>query len=258
MKKILRDILFLVMGGVVIGGIGITATNYAIGANEVKYTDLEGNEKDVKQAIDGLYVKLDKVATNIETLPTGVKAIVYLDPTDLTKECNQFNSTSTTGTKSGCMKWYAYAEDDESYTMILDHNTTAKVKGSEASSQLTTDTAGWSGNPRLIHAQEVADITGNTSWTARGSGFYFNGNTSGSQTTGSNIYYWLFDYTKECTNYGCKVKDSSNNGYWTDTAVVGNSTHVWDVTYDGCLFGNGANYAYYGIRPVIAISKSTL
>jgi len=62
----------------------------------------------------------------------GVKAIVYLDPTNLSTECNAELASanvsefgSPTGIKSGCMKWYAFKEDDSTYTMLLDHNTTA-------------------------------------------------------------------------------------------------------------------------------------
>ena len=65
---------------------------------------------------------------------TGVKAIVYLDPTDITIECNAElaaanvnENGSPTGIKSGCMKWYAFKEDDKTYTMLLDHNTTAAI-----------------------------------------------------------------------------------------------------------------------------------
>ena len=63
---------------------------------------------------------------------TGVKAIVYLDPTNLSTECNAElaaanvnENGSPTGIKTGCMKWYAFKEDDKTYTMLLDHNTTA-------------------------------------------------------------------------------------------------------------------------------------
>ena len=50
---------------------------------------------------------------------------VYLDPTNLENNCNENNSSSTTLTKSGCMKWYAYSENaDGTVNMILDHNTT--------------------------------------------------------------------------------------------------------------------------------------
>lgn len=76
-----------------------------------------------------------QVITDIpETGHTGVKAIVYLDPTDITTECNaELAATnvnengSPTGIKSGCMKWYAFKEDDKTYTMLLDHNTTALI-----------------------------------------------------------------------------------------------------------------------------------
>ena len=81
-----------------------------------------------------------KVITNATTekIPaTGhenVKAIVYLDPTDLTTKCdadiarNNVINGSPTGVKTGCMKWYAFEEDANSYKMILDHNTTATVR----------------------------------------------------------------------------------------------------------------------------------
>lgn len=76
-----------------------------------------------------------QVITEIpETGHTGVKAIVYLDPTNLSTECNAELASanvnengSPTGIKSGCMKWYAFKEDDKTYTMLLDHNTTATV-----------------------------------------------------------------------------------------------------------------------------------
>ena len=56
------------------------------------------------------------------------KGIIYLDPTDLSKTCNASNSVSATGTKEGCMKWYIFDDSGNNYTMILDHNTTAKVE----------------------------------------------------------------------------------------------------------------------------------
>ena len=55
------------------------------------------------------------------------KGIVYFDPTNLSKKCTAENSVSTTETKEGCMKWYIYNDDDDTYKLILDHNTTARV-----------------------------------------------------------------------------------------------------------------------------------
>lgn len=66
---------------------------------------------------------------------------------------------------------------------ILDHNTIATVAWNssgnaedgmnEVKVALESDTTGWIGEPRLITGQEIANITGNTSCTLTGSGFFF-------------------------------------------------------------------------------------
>ena len=211
--------------------------------------------------------------TVLTDLPTGVKAIVYLDPTDLSKTCNASNSSVGGTAKSGCMKWYAFKEDSSSYTMILDHNTTAKVawnsSGSntsmkEVQTALTSDTTGWAGSPRLITGKEIADITGNTSWTTSttSSGwFYFDSNnqTQTATSTGSSKYYWLYDYTNGCTSNGCKVADSSTYGYWTSTPVSGSTYDAWRVNGNGSLRSYSVgSISRCGVRPVITISKSSL
>ncbi len=202
-------------------------------------------------------------------IPTGVLAILYLDPTDLSKECHASNSVSTTGTKSGCMKWYAYAENNDTYTMILDHNTTAMVAWNSSGSTedgmnevkvaLESDTTGWIGNPRLITGQEVADITGNTEWTSTGDWYYLDSNSQTRTATseGASKYYWLYDYTWDCTDCGCKVADNSNYGYWTSTAK--NSSNTWSVHRGGSLsYDSVSIFRRRGVRPVITISKSNL
>ena len=211
-----------------------------------------------------------EVATNGETY----KAIVYLDPTDLTASCNASNSVSTTGTKEGCMKWYAYTDDGTNYKMILDHNTTATVawnsSGSNASmnevaTALTTDTATWDSSlsPRLIEADEVATITGNTTFsgaTSTGSEyFYFETNSTSVPTTYSGNYSWLYDYTYDCTSYGCTNADSSTYGYWTSTPVSGNTFRAWFVNRRGNLDYHIVDDGnLYGVRPVITVSKSVI
>ena len=101
--------------------------------SKIKYNGKEINDKTVKVRYDSntYFYSLDEKGSCVG--PTKVlanqndtyKAIVYLDPTNLTNYCDSKNVTSTTGTKSGCMKWYVYEEDSKNYTMILDHNTTA-------------------------------------------------------------------------------------------------------------------------------------
>ena len=105
------------------------------------------------------------------------KGIVYLDPTDLTAQCDaaavalNVNEYGTpTGIYDGCMKFYIYDDNgDGTVDMIVDHNTSGNVawnsSGSnssmvEADDRLKDDTQGWEGNPRLIGADEIAHIVG--------------------------------------------------------------------------------------------------
>ena len=202
------------------------------------------------------------------------KGIVYLDSKDLTKECNEGNAVSTPGTKTGCMKWYIYDDEGDTYKMILDHNTTATVvwnssnintEMKEVKVALDTDTEGWVGSPRLITADEIAKITGNTSFnsaTTPSSGWFYldsNDQTKTANSSNKSKYAWLFDRTYNCTNYGCNIADNSNYGYWTSTAVSGSSSDVWRVYNSGDLYSYSASSSSYsGVRPVITVLKSNV
>lgn len=240
--------------------------------------------------------------------------VVYFNVDNGTK-CTSSEAVSTTGTKSGCMKFYAFNDDGgNTVNLILDHNTTAKVVWNntytdnsgnkinangpkEVLDQLKNDTESWKGTitqsnytmnqtgqtsnakytidyseykARLITAQEVAQITGNTSWDEKlsaSSYYYFDtkttnqsstckeGNTSGCQ------YGWLYDRTsKDCTTYGClNNSDVYTLGYWTASSRATNSSDAWDMYYRGYVdSSNVYNSAYYGVRPVIEVLKSNL
>ena len=221
------------------------------------------------------------------TIESGVKhlsqtylGVAYLDPTDLTKKCTSANSVSTTGTKTGCMKWYIYKDNGSSYQAILDHNTTATVEwnssddnsdNTEILNVLSADTTGWASSlsPRLITADEVATITGaNTqiSWdSSKTTSDWFcldskqlDSNTWCAKSQGTSNYAWLFDNTNGCTSYGCNTANSSNYGYWTSTAYAGNGSLVWRVGRSGLLDNIVASNTGRGVRPVITISKSIL
>ena len=77
--------------------------------------------------------------------------IVYYNP-ETKKKCEKANST--TGTKSGCMKWYVFNDDGENaaVNVILDHNTTTNVAWRSTKTTLENDTSNWKSdlNPRLI------------------------------------------------------------------------------------------------------------
>ena len=209
------------------------------------------------------------------------KGIVYLDPKDLTATCTSESTLTTTNT--GCKKFYIFDDSGTTYKMIMWKNTTATVAWNstctsstsptcgtmnEVSDSLTTDTAGWSGSPRLITADEIADIVDNGTWSSSTSTTYFYfgslsktnySKQSNEQKAVQESYHWLFDYTQSCTTYGCVHADSSTSGYWTSTPVSGYSNYVWLVYIDGGLtYGSANDASTFGVRPVIEISKSSI
>ncbi len=194
---------------------------------------------------------------------TGVKAVVYLDPTDLIKYCDASNVNSVTETKVGCMKWYAYEDDGENYTMILDHNTTATVDNwNNRNAQLVSDITGWNSslNPRLITANEINTITGKTDFveTSTSSWYYFDTLTQEIPT--ERNYGWLYDHTSnDCVSYGCINNATGNNisnmrGYWTNSFV--DLDRAWPVRRAGSLDDYTVINSQIGIRPVITVNKS--
>ena len=228
-----------------------------------------------------------KCAIDIPEVTTYANGtVVYYNPETNTK-CTSAEAVSTTGTKTGCMKWYTFNDEGAStINLLLDHNTTATVAwaskedyiesgGTEeeygfgnnskgpitALKQLESDTASWnkSINARLIEASEIATITGFPNWDNNYYYFHDNTQTQYKGDAGTNNYVWLFDNTRECTTYGCNVADSSNYGYWTNTAYSGKSVLAWIGNHDGGLlntFVNSGNSV--GVRPVITISKSII
>ena len=198
---------------------------------------------------------------------------IYYNP-ETGKKCT--TAVSTPGTNSGCMKWYAFNDDDKSSTVnvILDHNTTAGVAWNltqsnsemkEVKKALENDTSKWKSdlNPRLITATEIAKITGHPTFDASKTGqawFYFDSNNQTQTANASNKsqYAWLFDYTYECTSYGCNKADSSTGGYWTSTRKIDNSNNAWRVNRYGGLVNYDVTYSGSGVRPVITIPKSNI
>ena len=234
----------------------------------------------VEVSVDGnvTSTKIDESNCNIEipqvtTYTNGT--VVYYNPVT-NKKCSSSEAVSTTGTKTGCMRWYTFNDEgNDRVNLLLDHNTTATVAWASSGTntngpitalkQLESDTASWNSTikntARLIEAREIATITGNSGWTAGGSNYYFhtNSNTQYKGAAGTNKYAWLFDNTKNCTTYGCNVADSSTYGYWTNTEYLVNSSRARLVSYDGGLLYESVNTAGYdGVRPVITVLKSII
>ena len=213
--------------------------------------------------------------------------VVYYNPETNTK-CTSAEAVSTTGTKTGCMRWYAFNDEGtDTINLLLDHNTTARVAwiskedyveaggtleeyGSYGNNskgpitvlkQLESDTVSWnkSINPRVIEASEIAKITGYPNWDNNFYYFHTNSDKKYEGAAGTNKYAWLFDNTFYCTTKGCNVADSSNDGYWTGTAYSGYSNRAWNVRFYGSLDSNIVlDAGYYGVRPVITVLKSII
>ena len=255
-------------------------TNYSLVIG--KYVVTKGSET----------VKGDEPEKNTEppktyTVYSNGTAIYYNPETN--SKCDEGEAVSTTGTKTGCMKWYTFNDEGENTStvnMILDHNTTAlktwyssnkNVAYEESNVKPEVDKlvseSGWKISPRLITADEVAKITGNTgfSGTTSKSSSWFCLDTNQSDNTnncskskGTSKYAWLFDYTDNCTSYGCNIADSSTDGYWTSSPMAGSDRVMWFVGYSGSLSDSnsyhcvGCGYSNNGVRPVITISKDIL
>ena len=170
------------------------------------------------------------------------------------------------------MKWYIYSEDNNNYTMILDHNisvgTTYNSLKTEGLEKLIST---WDSSlkTRSITANEVAKITGNTSFdekTSRADKYFYldsNNQTQVANSTNKSKYAWLFDYTSGCKEYGCNIDHPvylgyDVYGYWTSAPVAGETSRAWCVGRNSYLSSQPASYNFLGIRPVITISKSII
>ena len=256
-RKNMKLIVGLIIG-IILPSVFVYAANClsaaSISIDKSKMSNVENSN--LQSALDYLYSQSEK--NNLITIESGVLhksqtylGIVYLDPTNLDNKCTAQNSVSETGTKTGCMKWYIYKDLGDSYKMILDHNTTARIAWNTRTDEshpygtnvafapnetgdttydnnvykevklLSTSAAnggsGWVVEPDLIEASEVADIVGYNGFTNTNAWFYLDGkNTTRTNTSqGTSNYAWLFDnlgwYDWGCTDYGCNVNNETGD-----------------------------------------------
>ena len=251
----------------------IASYSFKIGKYIINPKDNNINQTEVSKNGEVASKPAGGSSSSVKTYTTG-EAISY-NPVSGEK-CS--NPVSTTGTKTGCMKFYVIKDNGSSVDAILDHNTTATVAYETSGtykeyaqatikSTVDNDTSSWTNvsNPRLITANEVATITNTTTFNGSSSTwFYFNGTGNNKQTQvsssqGDNEYAWLFDYTKNCTSYGCNTADSSTYGYWTSSPVSDDSSNAWRVRSTGYLNRDCVDIVgVYGVRPVVTILKSKI
>ncbi len=124
---------------------------------------------------------------------------------------------------------------------------------------------------RLITAQEIATITGNTSWDEEkeenSNNYYLDSKTTSQSSTCKSgdtsgcSYGWLYDRTNtSCTESGClNNSDQKTSGYWTISSHAAYLGAAWYVSSGGFVYaGNVGKVDRYGVRPVITVLKSKL
>ena len=176
--------------------------------------------------------------------------VIYFNP-ETSSLCTEGEAVSTAGTKTGCMKWYAYNDNKNEYRLklILDHNTTPYCQWNDTgkivdgstilNSKLKNDTQTWDKelNPRIISAYEIKKLVSNQSFD----GTFVN------HIPITSEYNFLLD---------------NGGNYWTTSIVtdfdycawgVGRSDETHEVTYRSVT-----DSANFGLRPVISINKDNL
>ena len=217
--------------------------------------------------------------------------IVYFN-VDTGKVCTDYTeSQSETKVKSGCMKFYVFNDDGgNKVNLILDHDTTPLIDWNDSDDvtngpgllleQLKTDTSSWKGTltptnyshpnytidytgykARLITAEEVATITGNTSFdisTDEEGFFYFDTNTSEQSDTCRYDSETETDITSGC-NYQW-LSGTSDEGYWTSTQFVFDTSSIlaYLIYEDSSMIATDIYNGSVGIRPVIEVPRSVV
>ena len=239
--------------------ISISILLLSIGFSSFNKNLVMSNAKVMVRADKDVRISGIKVKDKVKTYKNG--EVVYFNVTTGEKCSNYTETQSNTGTKSGCMKFYAFNDDGkDTVNLILDHNTTATVawnsSGSNASGpkevldKLKSDTSSWKGTEtpsnytmdqtgqtsnakytidyseykaRLITAQEIATITGYTGWDEK--------------VSASNYYY--FDSKTTTASDTCKSGNTSGCSYgWLYDRTNTNCTKY------GCL--NNSDQETYG------------
>ena len=172
--------------------------------------------------------------------------VIYFNP-ETSSLCTEGEAVSTAGTKTGCMKWYAYNDNKNEYRLklILDHNTTPSCQWNDTgkivdgstilNSKLKNDTQTWDKelNPRIISAYEIKKLVSNQS---------FDG-TWGNQIQIPSEYNFLLD---------------NGGNYWTTSIVTNFDYCAWGVGTSDVTYRSVDDSANFGLRPVISINKDNL
>ena len=196
------------------------------------------------------------------------------EETGVTKPaCLTDGSTCTAGTpvaikvnESETYNFYVISETDNKVTLIMDRNLGDKVAWysdardnshgpTTAVAALKERTNGWTNIPEKEYT--YSDDGGGNKYTAftetmraRMLTYTEATTTLGCTTEFYSCPSWLY------TNLYTSSNTSLPDGYWTSAAYAGYASYAHIIYYKGNVYYNYTYYSYYGLRPVIELSKS--
>ena len=218
-----------------------SSCNVILNVTNGNFTATKTSSEDSVTVVDG-----NQVPLTYTVYANGTA--VYFNP-DTGEKCAAGEAVSTTGTKTGCMKWYTFndgGESSDTINLILDHNTTAVVawnsSGSNVSgptnvlTQLQTDTSSWEGVPTRVDSYSVSNGTATyninySTYKARlitaGEVALITGNSSFVEATATNSNWFYLD----------------SNNQTRVAKTTGASNYAWLFDYTNSCTGYGCNIA---------------
>ena len=261
MKK--SNIFSFVLGAIIFGTISVVSA-YALLSSDVSYTpeDEGWNVDNVQDAIDDLNKNLKDRKVYCVAL-SGDK-----DTIGSKYACNLGDETIN--------YFYLLKKEDGASKLIMQENIATGMTWNDAMNYLITGAGKdlkiqW---PNIIDislpsSTDIANAVNKTDWdldtVTRTNDFCFGNIESnaciwqGSTAFATNAkqYSWLFDYTRECANFGCEHSLSSAYafGYWTQDEDRIDNTYAWYVDRKGALTEDypKTQSSYFGVRLVITV-----
>ena len=264
-KNNLKVIVAVFITAIVVGGIGVYATEELLESRKVSYNDTR---------VDGALNELYQKAAGINLEGRQVCKLI----------CEEYGSYLSVGSKYECevatgvkKNFYLLAETPTSVKLIMDRNITQGTN---------TTTMSWNNAMKYIDSnnlkttwtnvvdidlpevQDIVNAVGNSSWKAADSGATWWCLASGNQdypssapwcdAESSSAYNWLYDYTIGCNGCTHSLSSPEAYGYWT-RSLIASSSRAWRVAADGFLdYDTFSGSNNNGVRPVITVNRSNI
>lgn len=218
-------------------------------------TDASGNKKTKKRTI---IVGCTCSESNTCTVYNDGQPVYFNVTTG--KKCSESEAISVGGTKSGCMKFYAFNDNNSScyVNLLLGHNSTPKVAWAssgttmkEVITALNNDTSSWVNTEYINETIDGFDYSG---YKARLLSYdeAMKANFNCSNNYSRKCYSWVW------TNLDSSNSATSPHGYWL-SKIHTDGSQAWLINYTGhgqVWYANQGGSV--GLRPVININKSLL